>query len=110
VGPLSWWGRVGRALQRCVEGGIELEQGFLVEDGPGHLGCLGVTDDAKVDIRTTPDPRPRTQALNDRLRQEDPQGNDLTHPDTRLNLHVAVRAAVVAEPPVLHATDDPTSP
>ncbi|HEY2194721.1 MAG TPA: helix-turn-helix domain-containing protein [Actinomycetospora sp.] len=28
-------------------------------------------------------------------------GHDLTHPDTRLNLHVAVRAAVVAEPPVL---------
>jgi hypothetical protein len=32
-------------------------------------------------------------------------GYDLTDPDTRLNLHVAVRAAVVAEPPVLPATD-----
>lgn len=28
-------------------------------------------------------------------------GHDLAHTDTRLNLHVAVRAAVVAEPPVL---------
>jgi hypothetical protein len=51
MGPWRWWGRVGRALQRCVEGGIDLEQGFVVEDGPGHLGCVRVTDDAKVDIR-----------------------------------------------------------
>jgi hypothetical protein len=33
MGPWRWWGRVGRALQRCVEGGIDLEQGFVVEDG-----------------------------------------------------------------------------
>jgi hypothetical protein len=30
-------------------------------------------------------------------------GHDLTHPDTRLNLHVALRAAVVADPPVFPA-------
>jgi sugar diacid utilization regulator len=28
-------------------------------------------------------------------------GHDLTHTDTRLNLHVAVRAAVIADPPIL---------
>jgi hypothetical protein len=32
-------------------------------------------------------------------------GHDLAHTDTRLNLHVAVRAAVVAEPAVLPATE-----
>ena len=36
-------------------------------------------------------------------------GHDLAHADTRLNLHVAVRAAVVAEPPVLPAASCPTS-
>ena len=36
-------------------------------------------------------------------------GHDLTDADTRLNLHVAVRAAVVAEPPVLPATDHLTT-
>jgi sugar diacid utilization regulator len=36
-------------------------------------------------------------------------GYDLSHADTRLNLHVAVRAAVVADPPVLWAADDLTS-
>jgi hypothetical protein len=36
-------------------------------------------------------------------------GHDLAAPDTRLNLHVAVRAAVVAEPPVLPATDHLTT-
>jgi hypothetical protein len=36
-------------------------------------------------------------------------GHDLTRADTRLNLHVAVRAAVVAEPPVLPATDHLTT-
>ena len=37
-------------------------------------------------------------------------GHDLTNADTRLNLHVAVRAAVVADPPVLPPTDHPTTP
>jgi hypothetical protein len=37
-------------------------------------------------------------------------GHDLTNPDTRLNLHVAVRAAVVAEPPVLPTTDHLSTP
>jgi hypothetical protein len=37
-------------------------------------------------------------------------GHDLTNVDTRLNLHVAVRAAVVAEPPVLPPSDHPTTP
>ena len=37
-------------------------------------------------------------------------GHDLTHPDTRLNLHVAVRAAVVAEPPVLRPPTTPPPP
>lgn len=32
-------------------------------------------------------------------------GHDLTHADTRLNLHVAVRAAVVADPPVLRRSE-----
>ena len=35
-------------------------------------------------------------------------GHDLTHADTRLNLHVAVRAAVVADPPVLPTASSPT--
>lgn len=33
-------------------------------------------------------------------RIRDLSGHDLTHTDTRLNLHVAVRAAVIADPPV----------
>jgi len=37
-------------------------------------------------------------------------GYNLAHPDTRLNLHVAVRAAIVAEPPVMGPTGDPTYP
>jgi PucR C-terminal helix-turn-helix domain/GGDEF-like domain len=36
-------------------------------------------------------------------------GHDLTDTDTRLNLHVAVRAAVVAEPPVLPTTQHLTT-
>ncbi len=36
-------------------------------------------------------------------------GHDLTHPDTRLNLHVAVRAAVVADPPVPPSAACPTT-
>jgi hypothetical protein len=36
-------------------------------------------------------------------------GHDLTNADTRLNLHVAVRAAVVAEPPVLPTTNSMTT-
>ena len=36
-------------------------------------------------------------------------GHDLAHADTRLNLHVAVRAAVVAEPPVLPGTEHLTA-
>jgi len=35
-------------------------------------------------------------------------GHDLAHADTRLNLHVAVRAAVVADPPVLPTASCPT--
>lgn len=35
-------------------------------------------------------------------------GHDLAHADTRLNLHVAVRAAVVADPPVLPTASSPT--
>ena len=36
-------------------------------------------------------------------------GHDLAHTDTRLNLHVAVRAAVVADPPVLRSSEYLTS-
>jgi DNA-binding PucR family transcriptional regulator len=32
-------------------------------------------------------------------------GHDLAHAETRLNLHVAVRAAVVADPPVLRTSE-----
>jgi hypothetical protein len=44
------WGP-GSSLQCCVECRIDLEQGLVVEDGPRHLGCFGVADDAEVDVR-----------------------------------------------------------